>query len=39
MQTTDTLARADAAQSDPYRSEVQVLDPDADESHIVRGLD
>ena len=41
MQSTDTLAPAraeSAAQPDPY-GDVQVLDPETDESHIVRGLD
>lgn len=32
---TDTLTRADVTQPD----RVEVLDSDADESHIVRGLD
>lgn len=35
MPTTDTLTRAEATQPDLG----EVPDPEADESHIVRGLD
>lgn len=35
MQSTDTLTRAESTQPDPNRAETI----EADESHIVRGLD